>query len=202
MTNCQDQRLVFVSMCICTLMLLLPCLNRLFPQFMLTLKDCLCWQDELKFLQAPRFRGNPNLVKVIGCCREGRTLGIVYDLNPQDTLHNFIIRGAFFSHIYSSFMQIQPYIFSAVKSSLCLGSNQGHSESFEQRICRHFQSFDTNNPITFCFACPDDFKWLQRVKTALALACLLNYLHDGNSSYMLRNFDPAHIAVDQVQYFN
>nr|XP_033509418.1 probable serine/threonine-protein kinase PBL3 [Nicotiana tomentosiformis] len=66
-------------------------------------------------------------------------------------------------------MQIQPYIFSAVKSSLCLGSNQGHN----------------------------DFKWLQRVKTALALACLLNYLHDGNSSYMLRNFDPAHIAVDQ-----
>nr|XP_016490127.1 PREDICTED: probable serine/threonine-protein kinase Cx32, chloroplastic [Nicotiana tabacum] len=97
-------------------------------------------KDELKFLQAPRFRGNPNLVKVIGCCREGRTLGIVYDLNPQDTLHNFIIR--------------------------------------------------------------DDFKWLQRVKTALALASLLNYLHDGNSSYMLRNFDPAHIAVDQIQYCN
>lgn len=92
-------------------------------------------EDELKFLQAPRFRGNLNLVKVIGCCREGRTLGIVYDLNPQDTLHNFIIR--------------------------------------------------------------DDFKWLQRVKTALALASLLNYLHDGNSSYMLRNFDLAHIAVYQ-----
>lgn len=91
------------------------------------------FEDELKFLQASRIRDNPNLVKVIGYCREEEVLGIVYDLNPHDTLENLITRA--------------------------------------------------------------DFNWLQRVKTAITLARLLNYLHD--RKYLIRNFAPYHIVVDQ-----
>lgn len=91
------------------------------------------FEYELKFLQAPRIKGNPNLVKVIGYCEEEETLGIVYDLNPHDTLENLITRA--------------------------------------------------------------DFNWMQRVKTALTLARLLNYLHD--RKYLIRNFAPYHIVVDQ-----
>ncbi|XP_049350409.1 probable serine/threonine-protein kinase PBL15 [Solanum verrucosum] len=91
------------------------------------------FENELKILQASRIRGNPNIVKVIGYCRGEKTLGIVYDLNPHDTLENLITRG--------------------------------------------------------------DFNWMQRVKIALTLARLLNYLHD--RKYLIRNFAPYHIMVDQ-----
>ncbi|KAL3350340.1 hypothetical protein AABB24_023034 [Solanum stoloniferum] len=91
-------------------------------------------EDELKFLQAPKIRGNPNLVKVVGYCRK-EVVGVVYDINPLDTLHNLIFQ--------------------------------------------------------------DDFNWLRRVKTALELARLLAYLHDRNQSYLIRNFAPSHIVVDQ-----
>ncbi|KAK6805565.1 hypothetical protein RDI58_003350 [Solanum bulbocastanum] len=91
------------------------------------------FEYELKLLQAPRIKGNPNLVKVIGYCQEEETLGIVYDLNPHDTLENLITRA--------------------------------------------------------------DFNWKQRVKTALTLARLLNYLHD--RKYLNRNFAPYHIVLDQ-----
>ncbi|KAH0727268.1 hypothetical protein KY284_003133 [Solanum tuberosum] len=91
-------------------------------------------EDELKFLQAPKIRGNPNLIKVVGYCRK-EIVGVVYDINPLDTLHNMIFQ--------------------------------------------------------------DDFNWLQKVKTALALARLLAYLHDRNQSYLIRNFAPSHIVVDQ-----
>ncbi|KAL3350335.1 hypothetical protein AABB24_023033 [Solanum stoloniferum] len=91
-------------------------------------------EDELKFLQAPKIRGNPSLMKVVGyCCKE--IVGVVYDINPLDTLHNLIFQ--------------------------------------------------------------DDFNWLQRVKTSLALARLLAYLHDRNQSYLIRNLAPSHIVVDQ-----
>ncbi|KAK4739880.1 hypothetical protein R3W88_003577 [Solanum pinnatisectum] len=91
------------------------------------------FENELKILQASRIRGNPNIAKVIGYCRREKTLGIVYDLNPHDTLENLITRG--------------------------------------------------------------DFNWMQRVKIALTLARLLNYLHD--RKYLIRNFAPYHIVVDQ-----
>lgn len=91
------------------------------------------FEYELKFLQAPRIKGNPNLVKVIGYCEEEETLGIVYDLNPHDILENLITRA--------------------------------------------------------------DFNWMLRVRTALTLARLLNYLHD--RKYLIRNFAPYHIVLDQ-----
>ncbi|KAK4739834.1 hypothetical protein R3W88_003531 [Solanum pinnatisectum] len=82
-------------------------------------------EDELKFLQAPKVRGNANLMKVVGYCRK-EIVGVVYDINSLDTLHNMIFQ--------------------------------------------------------------DDFNWLQRVKTALALSRFLAYLYDRNQSY---NFNPV-----------
>ncbi|WMV12670.1 hypothetical protein MTR67_006055, partial [Solanum verrucosum] len=114
-------------------------------------------EDELKFLQAPKIRGNPNLIKVVGYCRK-EIVGVVYDINPLDTLKR---------HAMNLFIQ----------------------ESIEE--IQHPNYF-------FGFASSDDFNWLQRVKTALALARLLAYLHDRNQSYLIHNFAPSHLVVDQL----
>ncbi|XP_016440370.2 putative serine/threonine-protein kinase PBL21 [Nicotiana tabacum] len=105
------------------------------PRLLRDNKDLVRFEDELKFLQDPRIRGNPNLVKLIGYCREDKILGVVYDLKPRDTLYNLIIQ--------------------------------------------------------------DEFKWLDRVRAALALARLLNFLHCQKSQYLIRNINPAHIVLDK-----
>ncbi|XP_065850246.1 receptor-like kinase LIP2 isoform X2 [Euphorbia lathyris] len=52
-------------------------------------------RDEISLLQHPRLLGDPNLVKMIGYCFEGETLGAVYDLDPQDSLHNLAPKDEF-----------------------------------------------------------------------------------------------------------
>ncbi|KAK2983179.1 hypothetical protein RJ640_018524 [Escallonia rubra] len=51
--------------------------------------------DELRFLKHPNVRTRGNLVKLIGYSRKGEPLGVVYDLNPLDTLHNLITKDDF-----------------------------------------------------------------------------------------------------------
>ncbi|XVF27819.1 hypothetical protein REPUB_Repub14bG0141800 [Reevesia pubescens] len=94
-------------------------------------------EEELRLHKDQRIKSHPNLAKLIGYCRDGQ-LGVVYDLNPVDTLRSFILR--------------------------------------------------------------DDFTWLQRIKVALELACLLKFLHTPCSHllpYLVRNIDAAHFLLDQ-----
>ncbi|XVF27818.1 hypothetical protein REPUB_Repub14bG0141700 [Reevesia pubescens] len=94
-------------------------------------------EEELLLHADPRIKSHPNLAKLIGYCRDSQ-LGVVYDLNPVDTLRTFILR--------------------------------------------------------------DDFTWLQRIKVALELACLLKFLHTPCSQllpYLVRNIDAAHFLLDQ-----
>ena len=50
-------------------------------------------QEEVKFWTNPTLRGYPNLVKLIGYTWERDAKGLVYDLNPLDTLDNVIMKG-------------------------------------------------------------------------------------------------------------
>ncbi|XVE62519.1 hypothetical protein DITRI_Ditri06bG0124200 [Diplodiscus trichospermus] len=51
--------------------------------------------EELKFLTQPNMKSHPNLVKLIGYCREEQMKGVIYDLNPMDTLHNVMTKDNF-----------------------------------------------------------------------------------------------------------
>lgn len=44
----------------------------------------------------------------------------------------------------------------------------------------------------------DDFNWLWRIKVALGIARLLDFLHGQNKPYLIFNIDACHIMVDQV----
>ncbi|KAK8489952.1 hypothetical protein V6N13_099868 [Hibiscus sabdariffa] len=50
--------------------------------------------EELQLQTDPRIKSHPNLAKLIGYCLEGQ-LGVVYDLNPVDTLRTFILKDDF-----------------------------------------------------------------------------------------------------------
>ncbi|WCJ42477.1 Receptor-like protein kinase [Euphorbia peplus] len=52
-------------------------------------------RDEISLLQHPELFCHPNLVKMIGYCFEKGKLGAVYDLDPQDTLHNLATKDEF-----------------------------------------------------------------------------------------------------------
>ncbi|KAJ4836872.1 hypothetical protein Tsubulata_035783 [Turnera subulata] len=53
-------------------------------------------RDEIVLLhQYPKFKSHPNLVKLIGYCHEGERLGVVYDLNPVDTVYNLLPKDSF-----------------------------------------------------------------------------------------------------------
>ncbi|OMO51331.1 hypothetical protein CCACVL1_29857 [Corchorus capsularis] len=97
-------------------------------------------QAEFVLLTESRMKSHPNLPKLIGYCRQGQ-LAVVYDFDPIDTLHNYILR--------------------------------------------------------------DDFSWLQRIKIALQLACLLQTLHippdpfDETNCYIVCNIDAAHFVLDK-----
>ncbi|KAH7841381.1 hypothetical protein Vadar_029141 [Vaccinium darrowii] len=43
----------------------------------------------------------------------------------------------------------------------------------------------------------DDFNWLWRIKVALGIARLLDFLHGQNKPYLIFNIDACHIMVDQ-----
>ncbi|XVE62521.1 hypothetical protein DITRI_Ditri06bG0124200 [Diplodiscus trichospermus] len=60
--------------------------------------------EELKFLTQPNMKSHPNLVKLIGYCREEQMKGVIYDLNPMDTLHNVMTKAGMwgtYSDVYS-----------------------------------------------------------------------------------------------------
>ncbi|KAJ4848605.1 hypothetical protein Tsubulata_050657 [Turnera subulata] len=50
--------------------------------------------DEILFLQHPRSISHPNLVKLLGYCYEEGKLGVVYDLNPVDTVFNAVMKDS------------------------------------------------------------------------------------------------------------
>ncbi|KAE9451225.1 hypothetical protein C3L33_16862, partial [Rhododendron williamsianum] len=53
------------------------------------------FDNEIKLLTNSDLKGHPNLVKLIGCCREIERLGVVYELKPLDTLEKLIIHDDF-----------------------------------------------------------------------------------------------------------
>ncbi|CAK7322479.1 unnamed protein product [Dovyalis caffra] len=57
--------------------------------------------DEIVLLQHAKLVSHPNLVKLIGYCYEGENLGVIYDLNPLDTVYNLVakVRNISASHI-------------------------------------------------------------------------------------------------------
>ncbi|XVF56827.1 hypothetical protein PTKIN_Ptkin06aG0151600 [Pterospermum kingtungense] len=66
------------------------------------LDDCFLYHEinvllneELKVLTLPSMRTHPNLVKLIGYCREEQMKAVIYDLNPMDTLHNIMTKDYF-----------------------------------------------------------------------------------------------------------
>ncbi|XVF56831.1 hypothetical protein PTKIN_Ptkin06aG0151800 [Pterospermum kingtungense] len=74
--------------------------------------DCFLYHDEidvllneeLKVLTLPNMNTHPNLIKLIGYCCEEQMKGVVYDLNPMDTLHNVMTRAGLwdkYSDVYS-----------------------------------------------------------------------------------------------------
>ncbi|KAH7515479.1 hypothetical protein FEM48_Zijuj10G0030800 [Ziziphus jujuba var. spinosa] len=48
-------------------------------------------KEEVQFLTNPSVNRHPNLVKLIGYCCEKEVRGVVYELNPKDTLHNLTL---------------------------------------------------------------------------------------------------------------
>ncbi|CAK7350013.1 unnamed protein product [Dovyalis caffra] len=52
-------------------------------------------RDEIVLLQHAKLVYHPNLVKLIGYCYEGEKLGVVYDLNPLDTVYNLVAKGIY-----------------------------------------------------------------------------------------------------------
>ncbi|XP_059631756.1 probable serine/threonine-protein kinase PBL11 [Cornus florida] len=50
---------------------------------------------ECTFLKEPSVNHHPNLAKLMGYCCEDGLLGVVYDLNPLDTLRNLIVKDSF-----------------------------------------------------------------------------------------------------------
>ncbi|GKU96438.1 hypothetical protein SLEP1_g9674 [Rubroshorea leprosula] len=51
--------------------------------------------DELVLLLHPVLISHPNLVNLMGYCYEGENLGVVYDLEPLNTLHNLLLNDTF-----------------------------------------------------------------------------------------------------------
>ncbi|KAM1745108.1 hypothetical protein ACFX11_011907 [Malus domestica] len=49
-------------------------------------------KEEVEFLTHPTLNDYPNLVKLIGYCCEKEVKGVVYDLNPWDTLQNLTVK--------------------------------------------------------------------------------------------------------------
>lgn len=52
-------------------------------------------KDEVRFLQQPRMKSHPNLVNLIGYGGKDEPLGVVYDLNARDILHNLLVQDDF-----------------------------------------------------------------------------------------------------------
>ncbi|XP_058190827.1 probable serine/threonine-protein kinase PBL15 isoform X1 [Rhododendron vialii] len=52
------------------------------------------YDEEVRFLRDPTVNHHPNLVKFIGYC-PGEVKGVVYDLDPIDTLHNLTRKESF-----------------------------------------------------------------------------------------------------------
>lgn len=50
-------------------------------------------QEEVMFLTDASVVDHPNLVNVIGYCCDEQVRGVVYDLDPVDTLHNMMLKG-------------------------------------------------------------------------------------------------------------
>ncbi|KAL3834472.1 hypothetical protein ACJIZ3_009208 [Penstemon smallii] len=59
--------------------------GRVLPQYLLDRV-----KDEIRFLGLPFLESNKNVAKVLGHCFEDDKLGVVYDLNPFDTLRNLM----------------------------------------------------------------------------------------------------------------
>uniref|UniRef100_A0A5B6Z1J7 Protein kinase domain-containing protein n=1 Tax=Davidia involucrata TaxID=16924 RepID=A0A5B6Z1J7_DAVIN len=57
--------------------------------------DYVMVKEEVLFLTHPSAHLHPNLVNLIGFCCEREVTGVVYDLNPLDTLHNLMMKDDF-----------------------------------------------------------------------------------------------------------
>uniref|UniRef100_A0A5B7B514 Protein kinase domain-containing protein n=1 Tax=Davidia involucrata TaxID=16924 RepID=A0A5B7B514_DAVIN len=71
---------------------------------------------------------------------------------------------------------------------------KGYCPKFNQLgVVFDLKSLDTVRNL----AANGSFKWLHRIKVALGLARLLQFLHDQQPQYLVRNISAAHIMLDQ-----
>ncbi|KAH7861213.1 hypothetical protein Vadar_023177 [Vaccinium darrowii] len=57
---------------------------------------------EIKLLTDSVLCGHPNMVKLNGYCFENGQFGVVYDLEPLDTVHKLVLQGLRFQHTWES----------------------------------------------------------------------------------------------------
>ena len=119
---------------------------------------------------------------MIGYTWERDIKGIVYNINPLDTLDNVIKQGnAFVCALYE----------------FCL---------LYMRFC--FEVVLENNDIWFIFIFMmwffffpseiDGLNWLQRINVIHELAMLLKFIHDQEKQNMVLNISASHILLDKV----
>uniref|UniRef100_A0A5B7ALT5 Protein kinase domain-containing protein n=2 Tax=Davidia involucrata TaxID=16924 RepID=A0A5B7ALT5_DAVIN len=86
--------------------------------------------EEVKFLTYPSVNHHPNLVKLIGYCRGADVMGIVYDLNPRDTLHNLMKKESFNwlqrIKVALGFARLLEFLHGQAKPYLVLGIDAAH----------------------------------------------------------------------------
>ncbi|XP_061994965.1 probable serine/threonine-protein kinase PBL15 [Rosa rugosa] len=87
-------------------------------------------KEEVQFLTQPSIKGYPNLVKLIGYCCEKEVKGVVYDLNPWDTLHNLTpkdnLNWVQRINVLLQFAQLLEFLHNKEKPYLVLNTNASH----------------------------------------------------------------------------
>ncbi|KAM5568243.1 putative serine/threonine-protein kinase PBL15 [Rosa sericea] len=87
-------------------------------------------KEEAQFLTQPSIKGYPNLVKLIGYCCEKEVKGVVYDLNPWDTLHNLTpkdnLNWVQRINVLLQFAQLLEFLHNKEKPYLVLNINASH----------------------------------------------------------------------------
>ena len=127
-------------------------------------------QTQLNALKDPTISSHPNVVKLQGYCNSVCDLGLVYDCHALGTLHSLIFDGIKILHIFTFLWHCTPIL-------------KKEKEFLLQ--------------IFFCYF-TESFSWSMRMKVALQLARVLQFLHSQEKPLILLNFEPRSILVDMV----
>ena len=134
-------------------------------------------QTQLNALKDPTISSHPNVVKLQGYCNSVCDLGLVYDCHALGTLHSLIFDGIKIPHVFRFLWHCTPILKRRQRISLSV-----------YFYCKFF------------FLCyfTESFSWSMRMKVALQLARVLQFLHSQEKPLILLNFEPRSILVDMV----